>query len=227
MKELGPSAKQLIESGKSSMDPTSADEARVLDALRVRIAAGGSEPGQPGPATSPPPAPAPLWPMISAGVVGAGLLTGALLWGLSERPAPPPAGPPPTERPSPAAPADQPSKTDLAAPTPAPTPTPAAENDGGSAAPQQKARSNRLAEEVALLSRATTALHAGRAEEALRVATEHQQKFPGGLLSEERIAVRAQALCMLGRTAEAKRDLARLSPSSPQGARARQRCGLE
>jgi hypothetical protein len=53
---------------------------------------------------------------------------------------------------------------------------------------------------------------------------EHQRQFPQGLLSVERRAARAQALCQLGRKAEAERELRGLSPSSPQAARARKLC---
>jgi hypothetical protein len=67
-------------------------------------------------------------------------------------------------------------------------------------------------------------LNAGRAAEALKLLDEHQRKFPGGLLTEERRAARAQALCSLGRTSEAKSELARLAPRSPAAARAEEVC---
>jgi hypothetical protein len=40
----------------------------------------------------------------------------------------------------------------------------------------------------------------------------------------ERHGARAQALCLLGRRAEADRELKGLSPTSPQAARARRLC---
>jgi hypothetical protein len=82
-----------------------------------------------------------------------------------------------------------------------------------------------LAEEVTLLSRATSALRSGQPNDALKSLNEHQSKFPRGLLSEERRAARAQALCALGRHSEAEREIAKLAPASPQAARARQLCG--
>jgi hypothetical protein len=83
---------------------------------------------------------------------------------------------------------------------------------------------DRLAEEVALLSRATKALRAGRAAEALRALDEHQSKFPRGALSEERRAAKAEALCSLGRVREGRAELGRLAPQSPAAARAKQVC---
>jgi hypothetical protein len=84
-----------------------------------------------------------------------------------------------------------------------------------------------LAQEVAILSRATKYLEAGRPTDALRALAEHQRKFPNGVLTEERYAARVQALCTLGRPEEAAAELARLArmaPESPQLSRARQSC---
>jgi len=78
---------------------------------------------------------------------------------------------------------------------------------------------------VALLSRATSALRAGRAADALTLLNEHQHKFPKGVLSEERRAAKAQALCSLGRQTEGRAELARLAPHSPAAIRAQQACG--
>jgi len=88
-------------------------------------------------------------------------------------------------------------------------------------------RSDRLAEEVELLSRAETDLHAGRFAAALGVLDEHGRKFARGTLAPERRAARIQALCRLGRTAEADVELARLSPGSLHEARAREACGAK
>lgn len=65
--------------------------------------------------------------------------------------------------------------------------------------------------EVALLSRATSALSSGRAGEALKILNEHQRTFPNGLLSTERRAAKGQALCLLGRVAEGRAELAGLA----------------
>jgi len=95
--------------------------------------------------------------------------------------------------------------------------------------PKAQSRSSRdnLSEEVALLSRAETELHAGRPAKALTALAEHQRRFPRGTLAEERTAARIQALCALGRTEEANtqlRQLLHISPNSPLEQRARQAC---
>jgi hypothetical protein len=82
-----------------------------------------------------------------------------------------------------------------------------------------------LSEEVAILSRAETALHSGKPEAALKLLNEHERKFGNGLLAEERVAARVQALCALGRTAEADAQMAQLSPKSLHGQQARKACG--
>jgi hypothetical protein len=84
-----------------------------------------------------------------------------------------------------------------------------------------------LSEEVAILSRAETDLYGGRAESALKALDEHERRFGHGVLEEERTAARIQALCALGRTAEADTELARLariSPKSPHAEHSRQAC---
>jgi len=83
---------------------------------------------------------------------------------------------------------------------------------------------DRLAQEVALLSRATSDLRAGRAGAALKSLEEHQRKFPNGMLAVERRAVRAQALCTLKRVSEGRAELSRLAPQSPAAGRAKQLC---
>jgi hypothetical protein len=94
------------------------------------------------------------------------------------------------------------------------------------ATPSSRRPADRLAEEVAILSRAETELHAGRYAGALRVLEEHQRKFPRGTLSQERTAARIRALCGLGRTSEANAALARLSPGSLHEGPAREACAV-
>jgi len=86
---------------------------------------------------------------------------------------------------------------------------------------------DRLAEEVAIIARAEAALRSGRPAVALEVLNEHERKFGNGLLAEERIAARAQALCALGRTAEAEAQLTQLSPDSLHGRPSRKACGSQ
>ena len=83
---------------------------------------------------------------------------------------------------------------------------------------------DRLSEEVSLLSRAEMALHSGKPGVALDVLNEHERRFGNGLLREERIAARVQALCALGRKAEADAQLLQLSSKSLHGAQPGQAC---
>jgi len=86
-----------------------------------------------------------------------------------------------------------------------------------------------LGQEVAIMSRATSDLHAGRAASALEAIAEHQRKFPNGVLAEERRAARVQALCALGRRNEAEAELElllRRAPRSPTTLRAAEVCGI-
>lgn len=84
---------------------------------------------------------------------------------------------------------------------------------------------DRLAEEVAIIARAEAALRGGRPAVALEALNEHERKFGNGLLAEERIAARAQALCALGRTSEADAQLTQLSPNSLHGQPSQKACG--
>jgi outer membrane protein assembly factor BamD (BamD/ComL family) len=113
-------------------------------------------------------------------------------------------------------------------------PTQVAESSGVSRRPAAHASPagapDSLPEEVRLLSKAEQQLSAGRADDALRTLGEHERRFPGGVLAEERLAARVQALCALGRLAEARADLARLAHAYPQSAhldRARKFCGID
>lgn len=176
---------------------------------------------------------------IAGATLAAGVIAGVLIWRSTGEVGEPPRSTPTaaletSEAPLPVAshrftgnpaPASRPEETRVA-PLEAPAPKPAAAAPSAKASGEARPQS-RLAEEVALLSRATSALHAGRAQEALSTLAEHQREFPKGHLSVERAAARAQALCQLGRKAEAERELARLSPASPQAARARRACGGE
>jgi thioredoxin-like negative regulator of GroEL len=83
-----------------------------------------------------------------------------------------------------------------------------------------------LTHEVELLSRATRALHAGRAAEALKALDEYRRKYPKGSLRDEEAAARAQVLCDLGRFDEARARIAELPSQSPLSVRARQFCDL-
>lgn len=226
MAALGPKARALVQEGRSALRPAAGDRERIEAALRAQL----------GPAALPPPSsvapPPPVgaaagWQALAAKVlVGAGLAGGALYLALSNRTPEPRA----IVSAPPVAPAAAVSSLDeqvneVPAPTePLEVAQPVAAHPTTASSESAPRARDRLAEEVALLSRATSMLRAGRAAEALKSLDEHQTKFPRGALSEERRVAKAQALCSIGRVSEGRAELARLAPGSPAAARAKQAC---
>jgi hypothetical protein len=224
--ELGMEAQALVNAGRIALRPTFADRERIFSALSERVS--GDYGSGHSAAPPPPPAPAPLARGLGLGLkafyaTAGALAVGGVLASLAltrpESHAAQPSTPPAKSLP-PAAPPPS-----VVAPATVESSTPAATLEIRSAAAKRSADS--LAEEVSILSRAETELHAGRAGSALALLQEHQRKFPRGALVEERIAARIQALCALGRLSEAQTALARLkrlSPESPHETRAREAC---
>jgi hypothetical protein len=104
---------------------------------------------------------------------------------------------------------------------------PALPERSGSSVSESSKPGNEIRQEVALLSKAQAALSRGRPQEALEALSEHAQRFPRGVLSEERVATRARTLCALGRRQEAETELKRIesfNPTSAYLARARESC---
>ncbi len=206
MSELSDRARELVRSGRAVHVPTDADRARVTAALTERLgdaAMSGAAAGTSGLLA----AKRWLWPGVSVLALGVG---GALFLLRASEPAP--------------APVSEAVPAALPAPAPAPAPeravAPSAAVTAAPSPPVESApaasRRDRLAEEVAMLSKATGLLNSSRAADALLALEEHQRKFPTGVLTEERRGARAQALCALGRRAEAEKELARLARTSPQ-----------
>lgn len=219
--EMSPKAAALLRAGREALRPSTADRERVTAALRVRLGH-AALPLAVGASTSFFARSA--WAKVSAVGAAVGLAGGLTFLALREPTHPPLRGPlhqidlateAGTAQPAPKAPASA-AAPPLAAAAPAVSSAPT------------RTRADRLAEEVAILSRATSELHSGRPAGALRALDEHQRKFPRGLLVEERRAARVQALCALGRKSEAKPELERLvksAPQSPTTLRAKQVCG--
>jgi hypothetical protein len=214
MSELSPRARQVLQS--SVKRATLADRERIQNALRVKLGAttlsatGG---GGVAPARA-------RWPFVSSAIVGVGLMGGALFFMTRHEP----------EGTVVARPAvASVVTTDPATPLALPAGSGGVSVPSAAAAPElptpsARAVPDRLAQELAFLEHATSALHAGRASTALKILDDYQRKFPNGLLGLERSAARAQALCSLGRRSEAQADLARLPAQSPSVARAKQAC---
>jgi hypothetical protein len=213
MSDLSPRARQVLQSSVKQATP--ADRDRIQNALHARLGVATLSASE-GKGLSPAHT---RWPFVSSVIVGVGLIGGALF--LMTR-----HGPEVTI----------PARSAVAVTTgsAAPVAVPPVESDpvalpAAPAAPELPAPSarpapDRLAQELAFLERATSALHAGRASNALKVLDEYQRKFPNGLLALERSAARAQALCSLGRRSEAQTELSRLPAQSPSVARAKQVC---
>jgi hypothetical protein len=219
MSRLSPKAEKLVRAGRAALRPSDADRARIFQALLPQL---GGNPGIDG-GNAPPTPPAAATPILVKTLtvlVGVVVVGGGLFFTL--RPAPPSAmtavatPTPPTAAPVPVDDARQGADVPVAQPPSIKKPTVGARS------------ADSLAREVAILSRASADLHAGRPAAALAALAEHQRRFPTGMLALERSAARVQALCALGRTEEARVELARLSrtsPSSPHEARARKACG--
>lgn len=221
MSNLSPETRALLDAARAAVRPTVADRDRIGLALRARI--GDVQLPSHTQASAPvPPTPAVTgtvgWPAMSALVVGLVVAGGGLWYALSSDSTTPVATPLPSSAPPVAiAPAAEPVSVRESAHEVSPLPP-----VEGPAATRRP--SDRLAEEVAILSRAETELHAGRYSSALRVLDEHERKFPRGTLAQERLAARIRALCGMGRTADADAALARLSPSSVHEGRTRAAC---
>ena len=234
MSRLSSEAEQLVRAGREALRPSDADRERVFQALLPRLGPGAGTEG----INAPSPAPAAAKGMvvkISTVLVGLGIAGAGLF--LALRTESPPARPAATAPvgPPPAAPAATTPVTSPAVPParvePVPASAPSSSPQAGSGeklAPAAPRPADSLAEEVAILSQASSELHAGRPASALKTLDQHRRRFPRGVLGQERTAARVQALCALGRMKEAQAEIARLarsSPNSPHVARARKACG--
>jgi hypothetical protein len=215
MSELSTKARDLVSAGKGAFSPSDADRERVLGALQARLGVPTAAPDDATVAFKS----AGLnsgWAWVAAGLVGAGIV-GAILVR--------PDGTAPKASASVPSPqlsvgARPPLVVERLSAVPEAEPALSAE----AVAPASRRARDRLAEEVAILGRAAADLRAGRAADALSALNEHQSKFPKGVLTQERRAGRAEALCALGRFSEARSELSRLPKASPQAVRAAAFC---
>lgn len=214
MSTFGPEARALFEAGRDALHPTAADRERNLAALRALT--GDLVEGAAAAAPS-----AFGWPAISATVLGLAVAGGLLVYSFQNSEATMPVAP----KAALAVQALAAARPTLPAPVAEPTSTPVLSPPPEARAPAKRGSSERLAEEVAILSRAETDLHAGRFADALRLLGEHERKFPRGTLVQERVAARVRALCALGRVKDADAELVRVSPGSLHEGRLREACG--
>jgi len=227
---LSPKARALIQAHRDAHRPTAADRDRVAAALRERLGVAVL----PLNASSQPRAGWTAWQRRSATALGVGAVASVLFFarrpGTAMEVASPPSplqsrpldaqlsanSPAPTEKPSSASEPTVPPRAKLAAPL---KPRSAPSSRGGTTPAQDS-----LAQEVRLLSRATSQLNSGQAGLALATLDEHQRQFSQGVLSDERNAAKARALCSLQRFAEATSTLALLTPGTPLAARVKEDC---
>jgi hypothetical protein len=222
MAPLDPEADAIVQAGRRALRATDSDRDRIEAALRARLGLNAL----PLAAVAKPAARSLAWRFGPAAAISACLVGGALFFTLRSHPR---AVPVRTE-----VKLQQPPAAGIAAPAVAPKQSGAADAEPAvssaalaPAAPSSSSPSREpdpLAQEVALLLRATSALSAGRAGEALKALNEHQRRFPNGILTEERRAAKAQAFCSLGRVAEGRAELAHLAPKTPAASRAKQVC---
>jgi hypothetical protein len=226
--KLSPEAQELVSAVKRAYLPGEADRARVLEALRGRL--GDAAVLGEGMVRSSIGARRFWSPASGFTVAGLLALGGGVLW-LALRAGPGSTAAPPRAESPIVAPPSLPSVTEAPASVTSEAPPesvapPATQPSVARPMPPRRGR-DALAEEVAIMSRAETDLHGGHPESALKALAEHERKFGNGVLAEERTAARIQALCALGRTAEADAQLTRLvsnSPNSPHTERALRAC---
>jgi hypothetical protein len=224
---LSREARAIVAAGKSELVPTQVDRSRVTLLLSKQIGAAGlvlSAPAKAAPALATGKVRRILTIVGTLGVVGT--LTGMAYFsrnGAHVPVAPNAVQPSPTQQYSGVP--EQEARQTVSPPAAEATSTdPVKIEPPGRTA---KASHDSLGEEVQILSRAERELHNGRPALALKALDEHQRRFGSGALAQERSAARIQALCALGRTAEAKAEsvkLMRSSPNSPQAAQAKLPC---
>jgi hypothetical protein len=243
--ELSPRARQIVGAAREADGPTEADKRRVRAAVFAAIAAGtaagsataeaaaesaatsGATGGSVGVTAAMPTSLKVLAVAASAVVIGVG---GYILTRSDD---------PPADRPKPSvavtSPEPEPPAPDPVEPTPQPgvdEPAPTSEPElemefepDHIKAPSRKPST--IEAERQLLVQARTMRRSGDARAALAILDDYTRKFSGGILVEERSALRVLVLCDLGNTARAtaaaKKFVARW-PSSVQASRLRSSC---
>jgi hypothetical protein len=218
MSSLSPQGRALLEGARRALRPAAAARERVASALRVRLGQEVLEPDLSSGLSSGTVALVVPMAMAATCLLGGALLLG---WGLR-------GSAPVRTDPMPRTTLDAAANSASASDEPARVAPPrqAAPRAPDATRPRQVVlrTGDRLAQEVSLLSRATSALKAGHPNHALKAVDAHEQRFPQGLLEQERRAAKAQALCLLGRVAKGRAELSHLASESPTASRAREVC---
>lgn len=225
MTDLSPRLQDLVRAAKAESRPSEAAQTRVLEALGARLGTSALAGDGPTAALGSSAAPAAMLKAAAISAVGVAILGGAWLYlQVSERARPHLELQSSVAAPMLSAPSDEVDATAASSQATVLVTSPSSETKPSiatsSTVTSVRGRAaegrapDRLGEEVALISRAQSEIASSRLDSALGTLDEHARKFPRGILSEERIAARIQALCALGRTAEANAQLNRLSRRS-------------
>jgi hypothetical protein len=214
--ELNADARRLVNLARQARTPGTADKRRIAERLAVPLAAGAAV-GTAATTAKAVGAKA-LLGSLGAKVAAALVVTLAVAAAVLTRSSAPTAV---VSAPSVTAPATR--IAEPAPPTPvvsaAPEPTPSALAPTSKPSAPQSARNNAssahaLEEEAALLHQAQSAWRAGQSATALKLASEHAQRFPRSQLANERDVLRVLSLCKLGQVQSAKQVGARLLRSA-------------
>lgn len=223
----------LVDAERASMHPPEDAQAATWERVVGTVAMGAPPPVEPTSVAAPTAASAAPWLKIVLGVLlgGAVAAIGYSVTAEPEDPAPTaavqsdaaedPASPEPPAAPAAAeSPAEPPAVMVAPAVKPPPDPPPATVQQ-----PAKKARAapskgttppaSDLAEETRLLARARARLRAGSPNDALAPLAEHQTRFPDGQLTEDRMVLRAQALCEAGDRPSGRKAAAALRKAFP------------
>jgi hypothetical protein len=222
MAELSQKARALFLAGRAGLQPTTADRTRVFALLSARIDVNDDLPPPDSVAAGAGTNSKAMFAVVIALVVAAVVTHGVLRARLAALPTVTSSrsiAPAVSASVSPRAA----SASDARVANPG-TVTDHAATDAPATTPSVRATaSDRLGEEVAILTRAEAELHTGRFARALQLLDEHTRAFPHGVLTQERRIARAKALCGLGRFAEGRSELERV-PGSFANASAREAC---
>jgi hypothetical protein len=232
MNDLKPSTRALLDLGRHGGDPTDAAISRNRSALAKRL--GVATLGAAALAGSTAKVAVASWTTAKMALVcGAVAVGGAAAWGVVHQRNAEPRVTDTTEGPSvPAEPAPRNAGGAVVA-APATSAPPETATSADPSSPVTHAASSRastapsIKQEIDLVRGAQQRLNRGEPQAALALLAEHAQKFPSGVLWEEREASRVFALCQMGNAAGARAladAFVRRAPKSPFVDRVRAAC---
>lgn len=209
----------LVEAERASMTPPDGPKGETWKRVVGSVAVGTPPPVEPSSILGPASSAATPWLKIVLGVVLSGMVGAGAVVGYrsttqsqptvqarsdidssapSSTPPPKPAPPPRAESPAPSEPPAAVAEPDPRPPSEQPRAEVSAPKARAAPSEPDDPPASDLAEETRLLGRARAHLRVGSPSKALAPLAEHARRFPQGQLSEDRMALRAQALCESG-----------------------------